>query len=92
MITCMPSRNEVTQLTITGEWSTAKIHEVWKSNQLAFRVLFVHCFLFILSPPIDAFISNLEDVIKHTILCPILWLGTDGSGHIFLILVVSLSL
>uniref|UniRef100_A0A5B6YGV0 Putative exosome complex component MTR3 isoform X1 n=1 Tax=Davidia involucrata TaxID=16924 RepID=A0A5B6YGV0_DAVIN len=27
MITCMPSRNEVTQLTVTGEWSTPKIHE-----------------------------------------------------------------
>lgn len=34
MISCMPSRNEVTQLTITGEWSTAKIHEVRK---------FYHC-------------------------------------------------
>lgn len=28
MITCMPSRYEVTQLTITGEWSTPKINEV----------------------------------------------------------------
>nr|GEZ22679.1 exosome complex component RRP41-like [Tanacetum cinerariifolium]GEZ46862.1 exosome complex component RRP41-like [Tanacetum cinerariifolium] len=27
MITCLPSRNEVTQLTMTGEWSTPKIHE-----------------------------------------------------------------
>lgn len=27
MITFMPSRNEVTQLTVTGEWSTPKIHE-----------------------------------------------------------------
>ncbi|CAM8910171.1 unnamed protein product [Rhodiola kirilowii] len=27
MIACMPSRNEVTQLTITGEWSNSKIHE-----------------------------------------------------------------
>ncbi|KAJ6670417.1 EXOSOME COMPLEX COMPONENT [Salix viminalis] len=27
MITCMPSRYEVTQLTITGEWSTAKLNE-----------------------------------------------------------------
>lgn len=27
MITCMPSRYEVTQLTITGEWSTPKINE-----------------------------------------------------------------
>ncbi|GMH11977.1 hypothetical protein Nepgr_013818 [Nepenthes gracilis] len=27
MITFMPSRNEVTQMTITGEWSTQKIHE-----------------------------------------------------------------
>ncbi|XP_023534485.1 exosome complex component RRP41-like isoform X2 [Cucurbita pepo subsp. pepo] len=27
MITCMPSRCELTQLTITGEWSTAKINE-----------------------------------------------------------------
>ncbi|OVA10112.1 Exoribonuclease [Macleaya cordata] len=27
MITSMPSRNEVTQLTLTGEWSTPKIHE-----------------------------------------------------------------
>ncbi|KAL2471055.1 3'-5'-exoribonuclease family protein [Abeliophyllum distichum] len=27
MITCMPSRNEVTQMTVTGEWSTPKIHE-----------------------------------------------------------------
>lgn len=29
MITCMPSRNEVTQMTVTGEWSTPKIHEVY---------------------------------------------------------------
>ncbi|MCE2055228.1 hypothetical protein HAX54_042225 [Datura stramonium] len=27
MITCMPSRNEVTQLIVTGEWSTPKINE-----------------------------------------------------------------
>lgn len=27
MITCMSSRNEVTQLIVTGEWSTSKIHE-----------------------------------------------------------------
>uniref|UniRef100_A0A7N0U8B5 Uncharacterized protein n=1 Tax=Kalanchoe fedtschenkoi TaxID=63787 RepID=A0A7N0U8B5_KALFE len=27
MIACMPSRNEVTQLTITGEWSTPKINQ-----------------------------------------------------------------
>lgn len=27
MLTCMPSRYEVTQLTITGEWSTPKINE-----------------------------------------------------------------
>ncbi|KAG7035475.1 Exosome complex component RRP41-like protein, partial [Cucurbita argyrosperma subsp. argyrosperma] len=27
MITCMPSRYELTQLTITGQWSTAKINE-----------------------------------------------------------------
>ncbi|GAA0153597.1 exoribonuclease [Lithospermum erythrorhizon] len=27
MITCMTSRNEVTQLTVTGEWSTSKINE-----------------------------------------------------------------
>ncbi|PIN07659.1 Exosomal 3'-5' exoribonuclease complex, subunit Rrp41 [Handroanthus impetiginosus] len=27
VITCMPSRNEVTQMTVTGEWSTPKIHE-----------------------------------------------------------------
>ncbi|XP_010557342.1 PREDICTED: exosome complex component RRP41-like [Tarenaya hassleriana] len=27
MITCMPSRYEVTQLTITGEWATPKINE-----------------------------------------------------------------
>ncbi|KAM6566057.1 hypothetical protein CsatA_025185 [Cannabis sativa] len=27
MITCMPKRYEVTQLTITGEWSTAKVNE-----------------------------------------------------------------
>lgn len=27
MITCMTSRNEVTQLTVTGEWSTPKINE-----------------------------------------------------------------
>lgn len=27
MITCMPSRHEVTQLTLTGEWSVAKINE-----------------------------------------------------------------
>ncbi|KAG6417894.1 hypothetical protein SASPL_120091 [Salvia splendens] len=26
-ITCMPSRNEVTQMTVTGEWSTTKINE-----------------------------------------------------------------
>ncbi|XP_057720359.1 exosome complex component RRP41-like [Arachis stenosperma] len=27
MITCMPSRDEITQLTFTGEWSTLKIYE-----------------------------------------------------------------
>ncbi|CAI9770800.1 unnamed protein product [Fraxinus pennsylvanica] len=27
MITCMSSRNEVTQMTVTGEWSTPKVHE-----------------------------------------------------------------
>lgn len=27
VIACMPSRNELTQLTVTGEWSTPKIHE-----------------------------------------------------------------
>ncbi|KAL3645313.1 Exosome complex component RRP41-like [Castilleja foliolosa] len=27
VITCMPSRNEVTQMTVTGEWSTTSIHE-----------------------------------------------------------------
>lgn len=27
MITCMPSHHEITQLTLTGEWSTAKINE-----------------------------------------------------------------
>ncbi|XP_048234255.1 exosome complex component RRP41-like isoform X2 [Ricinus communis] len=27
MITCMPSRYEVTQLTVTGEWSAAKMNE-----------------------------------------------------------------
>ncbi|KAK1308744.1 hypothetical protein QJS10_CPA09g02068 [Acorus calamus] len=27
LISCMPSRNEVTQLTLTGEWTTAKVHE-----------------------------------------------------------------
>ncbi|KAK9279349.1 hypothetical protein L1049_013028 [Liquidambar formosana] len=27
MIACMPSRNEVTQLSVTGDWSTPKIHE-----------------------------------------------------------------
>ncbi|RYR21226.1 hypothetical protein Ahy_B03g066511 isoform B [Arachis hypogaea] len=27
MITCMPSRYEITQLTVTGEWSTPKINE-----------------------------------------------------------------
>lgn len=27
IIACMPSHNEVNQLTVTGEWSTAKIHE-----------------------------------------------------------------
>lgn len=31
MITCMPSRNEVTQMTVTGEWSTTKISEVGHS-------------------------------------------------------------
>ena len=28
MITCMPARNEVTQLMLTGEWTTAKSNEV----------------------------------------------------------------
>ncbi|KAK6163354.1 hypothetical protein DH2020_000218 [Rehmannia glutinosa] len=28
MITCMPSRNEVTQMTVTGDWSTPKINEL----------------------------------------------------------------
>ena len=32
MITCMPSRYEVTQLSITGEWSTAKLNEVRHLN------------------------------------------------------------
>lgn len=27
MIACMPSRHEITQLTVTGEWSTAKVNE-----------------------------------------------------------------
>ncbi|MQL99445.1 hypothetical protein Taro_032168 [Colocasia esculenta] len=27
MLTSMPSRNEITQLTLTGEWSTGRIHE-----------------------------------------------------------------
>ncbi|RYR49604.1 hypothetical protein Ahy_A07g036121 [Arachis hypogaea] len=27
MITCMPSRYEITQLTFTGEWSTPMINE-----------------------------------------------------------------
>ncbi|KAK7341853.1 hypothetical protein VNO80_24793 [Phaseolus coccineus] len=27
MITCMPSRYEITQLTVTGEWSSPKINE-----------------------------------------------------------------
>uniref|UniRef100_A0A1D1Z1C0 Putative exosome complex exonuclease 1 n=1 Tax=Anthurium amnicola TaxID=1678845 RepID=A0A1D1Z1C0_9ARAE len=27
MVACMPSRNEITQLTITGEWSAGRIHE-----------------------------------------------------------------
>uniref|UniRef100_A0A7N0VD78 Uncharacterized protein n=1 Tax=Kalanchoe fedtschenkoi TaxID=63787 RepID=A0A7N0VD78_KALFE len=30
MISCMPSRNEVTQLIITGEWSTPKINEAMR--------------------------------------------------------------
>ncbi|KAL6276136.1 hypothetical protein ACE6H2_019737 [Prunus campanulata] len=30
ILTCMPSRDEVTQLTITGEWSTPKINEGMK--------------------------------------------------------------
>ncbi|KAJ6937647.1 hypothetical protein NC652_012071 [Populus alba x Populus x berolinensis] len=36
MITCMPSHYEVTQLTITGEWSTANLNElpVYFSSQL----------------------------------------------------------
>ncbi|KAL5998611.1 hypothetical protein ACLOJK_009554 [Asimina triloba] len=33
MIACMPSRNEVTQLTLTGEWSTPKIHELVRDQQ-----------------------------------------------------------
>lgn len=28
MIACMPSRYEVTQLTVTGEWSTPNFNEV----------------------------------------------------------------
>jgi len=28
MMTCMPSRYEITQLTITGEWTTPNINEV----------------------------------------------------------------
>lgn len=28
MMTCMPSRSEITQLTITGEWTTPNINEV----------------------------------------------------------------
>ncbi|KAG0469797.1 hypothetical protein HPP92_016497 [Vanilla planifolia] len=30
MVTYMPSRNEITQFTLTGEWSTAKMNEAWK--------------------------------------------------------------
>ncbi|ONI00762.1 hypothetical protein PRUPE_6G104100 [Prunus persica] len=30
ILTCMPSRDEVTQLTITGEWSTPKINKGMK--------------------------------------------------------------
>jgi len=32
MIACMPSRHEITQLTLTGEWSTAKINEVYMTQ------------------------------------------------------------
>lgn len=28
MMTCMPSRYEITQLTVTGEWTTPNINEV----------------------------------------------------------------
>lgn len=28
MVAFMPSRSEITQLTLTGEWSTGRIHEV----------------------------------------------------------------
>lgn len=35
MVTYMPSRKEVTQLTLTGEWSTAKINEVEHVNSLS---------------------------------------------------------
>lgn len=41
MLTCMPSRYEVTQLTITGEWSTPKINEVWQSADLFLEILYV---------------------------------------------------
>lgn len=92
MITCMPSRNEVTQLTVTGEWSTPKIHEVWKSTQLASSVLFVHCFLFILWPLMDAYTSNLEYVIST--LFRALFCGWELMAVVtfFLYLAVSLSL
>ncbi|TQE07266.1 hypothetical protein C1H46_007088 [Malus baccata] len=40
MLTCMPSRYEVTQLTITGEWSTPKVNEVRQIADLFFVVLY----------------------------------------------------
>lgn len=40
LITCMPSRNEVTQLTVNGEWSTPRVHEV-RLSQSSFLIKYV---------------------------------------------------
>lgn len=38
MMTCMPSRYEITQLTVTGEWTTPNINEVCLSLVLNLRM------------------------------------------------------
>lgn len=39
VLACMPARNEVTQLTLTGEWSVPKINEVC----ISLLAVVLHC-------------------------------------------------
>lgn len=49
MIACMPSRYEVTQLAVTGKWSTSKLNEVlwvFSSSYKQFHVTRAKFFFF----------------------------------------------